>query len=80
MSLQDPTLSELHSDQFDRFEFDSNITVTSSQASSSTLSRMRPRTSFVWDYMPAHRTTSVANSSNSLFLAVLRPQTPCQEL
>src|ERR1700716_166236 len=66
MSSQDPTSSELHSDQFDGYEFDSNITVTSSQASGSTSSRKRPRTSFVWDYMPAHRTTAYFNAENAL--------------
>jgi BED zinc finger len=66
MSSQDPTPSELHSDQFDGYEFDSNITVTSSQASGSTSSRKRPRTSFVWDHMPAHRTTAYFNAENAL--------------
>ena len=53
MSSQDPTPSELHSDQFDRYEFDSNITVTSSQASGSTSSRKRPRTSRTTAYFDA---------------------------
>lgn len=66
MSSQDSTLLELNSDQFDGYEFDTNITVTPSQASCSISSRKRHRTSFVWDHMPAHRTTVYFNAENAL--------------
>jgi hypothetical protein len=66
MSSQDPTPLDLNSDQFDRYEFDTNITVTSSQASGSTLSRKRHGTSIVWDHMPAHHITAHFNAESAL--------------